>query len=141
MNLKKKRKNIGEIPTSSMSDIAFLLLVFFLSTTKFDVKKGLGIVLPAVSDQSTPTKKVKLKDENIVKVLINKAGEVQIQTYNNQEIIPMTQLEQKIKNMITENPDIVISLKTDRKAKYQYMVMALDKLQASGAEKISLSTN
>ena len=132
---------MGEIPTSSMSDIAFLLLVFFLSTTKFDVKKGLGIVLPAVSDDSQPTQKVKLKDENIAKVLINRAGEVKVQTYNSEEVIPMKQLEKKIKQLITDNPALVVSLKTDRKAKYQYMVMALDRLQAAGAEKISLSTN
>lgn len=141
MNFKKKRKNTGEIPTSSMSDIAFLLLVFFLSTTKFDVKKGLGIVLPAVSDQSENTQKVKLKDENIAKVLINKAGEIKIVTYNSEEVVPMKQIEAKIKEMIADNPALVISLKTDRKAKYQYMVMALDRLQAAGAEKISLSTN
>lgn len=141
MNFKKKRKNAGEIPTSSMSDIAFLLLVFFLSTTKFDVKKGLGIVLPAVADQSESTKKVKLKDENIAKVLINKAGEIKIVTYNSEEVVPMKQIEAKIKEMIKDNPALVISLKTDRKAKYQYMVMALDRLQAAGAEKISLSTN
>jgi len=134
---------MGEIPTSSMSDIAFLLLVFFLSTTKFDVKKGLGIVLPAVADESKPeqVKKVKLKDENVAKVLINKAGEIQLKTHDSEEIIPMKQLESKIKNLLKENPALVVSLKTDRKAKYQYMVMALDRLQAAGAEKISLSTN
>jgi biopolymer transport protein ExbD len=47
--LRRKRRDMGGIPTSSMSDVAFLLLVFFLSTTKFDVKKGLGINLPAAS--------------------------------------------------------------------------------------------
>jgi len=100
--LRRKRKDLGGIPTSSMSDVAFLLLIFFLSTTKFDIKKGLGIVLPAASDNTT--KKVRLKNENLTKIM-------------------------------------VISLKTDRKSKYHYMVEVLDKLQASGAEKISLSTN
>ena len=36
----------GEIPTSSMADIAFLLLIFFLVTTTIDIDKGLGLVLP-----------------------------------------------------------------------------------------------
>ena len=58
--LSRKRKDLGGIPTASMSDVAFLLLVFFLSTTKFDIKKGLGLVLPPASEKAD--KRVKLKD-------------------------------------------------------------------------------
>jgi len=36
-----------------MSDIAFLLIVFFMSTTKFDVKEGIRIVLPQAADESS----------------------------------------------------------------------------------------
>lgn len=140
MELRRKRKNTGGIPTASMSDVAFLLLVFFLSTTKFDIKKGLGLVLPPTSE-SADVQKVKLKDENITKVLINREGQILLQTYNSEEAIQMNQLQDKIKNIVIDNPDMVISLKTDRRAKYEYMVMALDRLQAAGAEKISLSTN
>jgi len=139
MELRRKRKSLASIPTASMSDIAFLLLVFFLSTTKFDIKKGLGLVLPPASEQAD--KKVRLKDENITKVLINKEGKILLKTFGNEELIQMNQLQAKIKNLVSNNPDMVVSLKTDRKAKYQYMVMALDRLQAAGAEKISLSTN
>ncbi len=72
MKLGRKRKNLGGIPTTSTSDISFLLLVFFLSTTTFDIKKGLGLVLPPASD---PTQqKAKIKDENLTKVWINKDG-------------------------------------------------------------------
>lgn len=139
MNLHRKRKNLGGIPTASMSDVAFLLLVFFLSTTKFDIKKGLGLVLPPASEQAD--KRVRLKDENITKVLIDKDGRILLRTFESEELIQITQLEGKIKQLITGNPDMVISLQTDRRAKYQYMVLALDRLQAAGAEKISLSTN
>ncbi len=136
---RRKRKDMGGIPTASMSDVAFLLLVFFLSTTKFDIKKGLGIVLPAAAQADM--KKVKLKDENLTKVWIDKEGQVTVISGGVDEQVPMNQLENKIKRLVTQNPDMVISLKTDRKSKYQFMVMALDKIQAAGAEKISLSTN
>ena len=139
MNLRRKRKNLGGIPTASMSDVAFLLLVFFLSTTKFDIKKGLGLVLPPASELAK--EKVKLKEENITKILINKEGQILLKTVDSEELIQMNQLESKIRKIVSGNPDMVISLKTDRKSKYEYMVMALDRLQAAGAEKISLSTN
>ena len=137
--LRRKRKDLGGIPTASMSDVAFLLLVFFLSTTKFDIKKGLGIVLPAVSDGTT--KKVKLKDDNLSKIWIDKDGIITLKSGGNEQVVPMNKLQQTIHQIVTNNPDMVISLKTDRKSKYHYMVEVLDKLQASGAEKISLSTN
>ncbi len=139
MKFSRKRKELNGIPTSSMSDVAFLLLVFFLSTTKFDIKKGLGIVLPPASSQGD--KKVKLKDENITKVLINKEGEVLLKTKDSEELIAMNKLKARIKSIVRNNPDMVISLKTDRQSQYKYMVQALDQLQAAGAEKISLSTN
>ncbi|HHE38051.1 MAG TPA: biopolymer transporter ExbD, partial [Candidatus Cloacimonetes bacterium] len=139
--VRRKRKNLGGIPTASMSDVAFLLLVFFLSTTKFDLKKGLGINLPAASELAD--KKVRLKDENITKISIDKDGIVRYKTSNMPEAeeISMNNIQSVVKGIVTSNPDMVISLKTDRKSKYKYMVQVLDKLQAAGAEKISLSTN
>lgn len=137
--LRRKRKDMGGIPTASMSDVAFLLLVFFLSTTKFDIKKGLGINLPAASTGEKTI--VKLDPKNVTKVWIDAEGVITLKTYDSEEQISINQLEGKIKKIISGNSEMVISLKTDRKSKYQNMVVALDKLQAAGAEKISLSTN
>ncbi len=54
---KGRRFKGGEIPTASMADIAFLLLIFFLVTTTIDMDKGLGIVLPAEGEQVEVSKK------------------------------------------------------------------------------------
>ncbi|MCD4819825.1 MAG: biopolymer transporter ExbD [Candidatus Cloacimonetes bacterium] len=137
MKLGRKRKNMGGIPTASMSDVAFLLLIFFLTTTKFDIKKGLGLVLPPASQQSESTKKVKIDDKNITKIQISNEGLVMV----NKEQIPIAELESMIRKIVKSNADMVISLKSDRMSAYENMVIVLDKLQAAGAEKISLSTN
>jgi len=47
---KKKDKKDVEIPSASLSDIVFLLLIFFLVTTSIDTEKGLDLVLPDVGD-------------------------------------------------------------------------------------------
>ena len=49
--LNRKQRVSDEIPTASMADIAFLLLVFFLTTTVFNEEKGLPIVLPEQSEE------------------------------------------------------------------------------------------
>jgi biopolymer transport protein ExbD len=54
---KKSRFKGGAIPTSSMADIAFLLLIFFLVTTTIDMDKGLGMVLPAEGEEIEINKK------------------------------------------------------------------------------------
>ena len=48
----KKSKVSSEVPTSSMADIAFLLLIFFLVTTTFPKDKGLAIVLPEQGEET-----------------------------------------------------------------------------------------
>ena len=52
-----------EINSSSMSDIAFLLLVFFLVTTTISLDKGISLILPAEGNEMEVNKK------NIVKFM------------------------------------------------------------------------
>jgi len=131
----KKKRNLSGIPTGSTSDMAFLLLIFFLSTTKFDMKYGMGIVLPAPTSESTV--KVKLKDENMTKILVNKDGQIMV----NESTIPFEGLKDHVKSLIKNNKDMVFLLKTDRQSNYANMMRVLDQLRLAGAEKINLSTN
>jgi biopolymer transport protein ExbD len=133
---RKPRKEV-EIPQASLSDISFLLLVFFLSTTTFDIKKGLGIMLPALADESQDIIKVKLKDENLAKIEISAEGKIALDG----EIFTILDLETTIAERVRNNPDLVVSLKTNRKSNYKNMIEVLDHLRLAGAEKISLSTN
>jgi len=132
--IKKKQRDMGGIPTSSMSDIAFLLLIFFLTTTVFDIKKGLGMTLPPHSENTDV--KQRLKDENILRVWINKQGLVFIDGVRFQVPEIRAEIEKRIKG----RPELVISLKTHREARYELMVKVLEQLQLADAEKISLST-
>ena len=67
---RERRFKGGEIPTSSMADIAFLLLIFFLVTTTIDMDKGLGMVLPAEGEE------LEINKKNILNCLINSSGKV-----------------------------------------------------------------
>ena len=52
MLIGKKREKSVEIPNASLSDIVFLLLIFFLVTTSIDSEKGLDLVLPPPNEET-----------------------------------------------------------------------------------------
>jgi len=135
MNFRKRKRVTSGIPTSSMADVAFLLLVFFLTTTTFDIKQGIGLVLPPLPEEGA--ERVRVRDENIARVMINREGIVAL----DDEVISYADLESRVRTMVADNPDLVVSLRTDRLSRYHFMIDALDRLQAAGAERISLSTN
>jgi len=138
MKVSRKRKGQSEIPTASTSDIAFLLIIFFMATTKFDVKEGLSLVLPPAAKEGAVV--VKLTEKDMTKIIITSTGEIMWNSAN-LGFFEQSVMDSRIKNALTQNPLMIFSIKTDRGAKYNEMIRVLDRLKASGAEKISLSTN
>jgi len=130
-----RRKKSPQIPNASMSDIAFLLIIFFMSTTKFDVKEGISLVLPPAAKKDAVVLKLETKD--MTKIMIGANGDLM---WNGAPVV-LNQLEGKIKEAMQVNPQMIFSIKTDRGSRYNDMIAVLDRLKVSGAEKISLSTN
>ena len=69
-------KKTPEINSSSQADIAFLLLCFFLMTTSMDVDYGITRRLPPPVEQNDDD--VKVKERNVMNVLINKNNKLMI---------------------------------------------------------------
>ena len=139
MKVSRKRKGTGGIPTASTADIAFLLIIFFMATTKFDVKEGLSLVLPPAAQPDS--QHVKFSKKDMTRIAINSTGEIVINDDNNIGLYNQLVLDKMIKGFLNENPKMIFSIKTDRGAKYNEMIRVLDRLKSAGAEKISLSTN
>jgi len=129
MVVEKKKERSSEIPTSSLADIAFLLLIFFLVTTTIDVDKGIGLVLPPQGEAKEISKK------NIANLLINEEGKVML----DDQITDIPMLKNIIKEKITQNPNLIISVKTDENTKYRYYIQVLDQLKQANAKKISIA--
>lgn len=129
MLIDKRKREPAEIPTSSLADIAFLLLVFFLVTTTIDMDKGLTLVLPA------PGEEKEIPKENISNLLINAAGMVMM------DEVPLTisEIRNIAKRKMAENPNLIFSVKTDRETKYQDFVSVLDQLKMANATRISIA--
>lgn len=131
----KKKRTLEEISASSMSDIAFLLLVFFMVTAVFFVKEGLNIQLPRKN--SNPTLILR---ENIYEILI--AGDLvkmKNKSIGTKEYRNLIDFRQEL-NLI-EIPDIenkVALIKTTGETKYGNMLDALSAVQIRGFKQISV---
>lgn len=130
--LKKKKKREVEIPTSSMADIAFLLLIFFLVTTTIDVDTGIGMTLPPKPDidQQPPP----VADRNLLALLVNENGDILLEG----EPTNLNSIRSTVTRHVTnngadpnysDNPDkAVVSLKFTRRTPYNSYIDVLDEV-------------
>jgi len=121
---RKKKKPEAEIPTSSMADISFLLLLFFLVTTTIDVDTGINIVLPPWIENA---EQINVKSENIAAILVNEVGDVLL----DEKIIGVPQIKPEIIQRIKSNPKLIVSVKTVRDTPYKIYIDVMDQLKMS----------
>jgi len=129
MLVEKKKVKAAEIPTSSLADIAFLLLIFFLVTTTIDVDKGIGLVLPPKGET------IEIKKTNITNLLVNAEGKVMI----GDEVVDIIMIKSIIQSKLAQNPKLIVSVKTDANTKYRYYIQVLDQLKQARATRISIA--
>ncbi|NOQ97888.1 MAG: biopolymer transporter ExbD [Calditrichae bacterium] len=131
MAIKRNRERMEpDIPSASLPDIVFQLLIFFLVTTTIDVDKGLDLILPPPGQDV-----IEIREKNIANVLINDAGQILI----DQEIISAEEVDNIVRDKLLDNPNLIISLKTSRKTKYEIYIKVLDQLKRAGATRISIA--
>ncbi len=126
---RKRRFKGGNIPTSSMADIAFLLLIFFLVTTTIDMDKGLGMVLPAEGEEMEISKK------NILNCLINSTGNVLL----GGDGIEIRDLSKAVRQKLVENDKLIISVKAHKSTSYHDYIAVIDQLKRANATRISIA--
>lgn len=94
-----KKKKVPEINASSMADISFLLLIFFLVTTTMDTDSGITRRLPPPIEN--PDMDVKVKERNILNVMINKYDKLMV----NGKPADISTLKDLTKDFITPRPN------------------------------------
>ncbi len=130
LSLRRRTRGSSEpnIPTASTGDIAFLILIFFMSTSIFSREKGLKIVLPEKGAET------KIKAENILTVAVNQTGQVLI----GDRIVNVPDVHTLVREELDKNPELAVALRVSRSAPYQIMVEVFDQLKIAKAERISL---
>lgn len=134
MLAKKRNRGGGEIPTASLPDIVFMLLLFFLVTTTIDMDKGLGLVLPEKDGGE-----VKVNPKNITNILVNASGKIALSHEGEIRIIDVRELKGIARQLLASNDKMIFSVKTDSRTQYKVYVDVLDQLKQADATRISIA--
>ena len=138
MIIKKKRREEAEVPGSSLADIAFLLLIFFLLVTTIDVDTGIGMVLPPKPEENVEPPPV--KERNMLKILVNAEGLVLM----DEQPTAISEVKKKVKEFVDNHgkdpnlsvsPDkAIVSIKTQRQTPYSIYIDMLDEVMGAYEE-------
>jgi biopolymer transport protein ExbD len=120
------------IPTSSLADIAFLLLIFFMVTTVFRKEKKRQIDWVGAE----ATKKIDEKRKNVLHIWVERNGDV----YINDRITPYDDISEIVRPIYAENREIVVALRGDRDVPYFQINTITEELQAAGAVRVTFAT-
>lgn len=129
---KKKSRASGEIPTSSLADMAFLLLIFFMVTTVFRKEKKHQIDWP----KAEATKKIDEKRKNILHLWVTQDGNI----YINDRNVPPDKVADVIRPIYSGNRELVVAIRGDRDVPYRLINEITKQLQAAGAVRVTFAT-
>jgi biopolymer transport protein ExbD len=129
----KRKSSVGSvIPTSSMADIAFLLLIFFMVTTVFKIYHGLDVLLP----RAEATQKIETK-KHLCHIWVNTRGEVSIDDM----LVKVPMVYPVVLEKLRDNPRIIISLKADKSAQFGVLSDVMEELKRAQALRVNFATD
>ena len=128
-----RKSSVGSvIPTSSMADIAFLLLIFFMVTTVFKIYHGLDVLLP----RAEATQKIETK-KHLCHIWVNTRGEVSVDDM----IVQVPMVYPVVLEKMRDNPRIIVSMKADQNARYGVLSNVMEELKRAQALRVNFATD
>lgn len=122
-----------EIPSSSLADIAFLLLIFFMVTTVFRTDKDRPIDWAAAQ----ATEKIDEKKKNILNIWVEQNGDV----YINDRLQPMEEVSNVVGPLYAASDRrLVISIRADREVPYRFIDAVQKELVEAGVVRVVFAT-
>ena len=126
---RKKELYQVKIPLTSLIDIVFLLLIYFLLTTNFMVDEGIKIKLPQAKASASQT-------EEEITVFVDREG----RTFLSNQEISLGDLFKKLSEMIGVQEDKLVVVRADRAVILNKAVKVMDVAKAAGAGRLCLAT-
>ena len=129
LTFKKRERYTIQAPLTSLIDIVFMLLIYFLLTTNFMVDEGIKVKLPQ-AQASAP------QVQREITIYVDESG----QAYLMDQPVALDQLFTRLKKMIGGESDRLVVVKSDRRVILNKAVKVMDIAKAAGAGRLCLAT-
>jgi biopolymer transport protein ExbD len=129
MQFKTRQKRKVLINITSLIDVLFLLLIFFMVSSTFLEQPGIKLELPHAESA------VVVEQKDYV-LFVDKQGKMFL---NDKEVV-MTDLEAKMKDALPEMKDSALVLKADQDVSHGIVVKIMDIVKKSGVKKLIIGT-
>ncbi len=129
MKFERNKKPLSSFSLSSLTDIVFLLLIFFLLTSQFVVQTGVKVKLPSskLNEQSIPTKMI---------VSLTEEGKV----YIGSEETNLDELSIKIDGLKETLNESNLIIRADKTVNIDLVIQVIDAAKAVGVDKFTIET-
>ncbi len=131
MQFSRKSKAKAEIPTASLPDIIFMLLIFFMVATVFKEFRGLPIQIPSAKK----TEKLESK-RNVTYVWVGRQGQISI----DDKIVMIEDVSPILADKFSQNRRLIVSLKIDKEVKMGVVSDLHEKLRDAYTLRINYAT-
>lgn len=129
MKFETSRKPLSVFSLSSLTDIVFLLLVFFLLTSQFVIQTGVKVKLPAskLNEQSLPTKLIVsiTEDQNI---------------YVGDEMTDIGSVAIKLDKLRASVANNNLVIRADKTVDIDLVIQVIDAAKAAGIDRFTIET-
>ncbi len=129
MQFKSESKLLAMFSYASLTDIVFLLLIFFLLSSSFVIQPGIKVQLPRAETGEPQT-------ERQVIITITEGNEL---FFNNEKIV-LADLGGRLLPMMEQDPDNVVIIQADRTVSLQNTIEIIDIAKAVGATRFNIAT-
>lgn len=131
MQFSKKSKATASIPTASLPDIIFMLLIFFMVVTVFKEFRGLPVLTPA----ARTTEKLESK-RNVAYLWADKRGRLSV----DDKIINLEEVDEVMAEKFAQNRRLIVSLKIDRDVEMGLVTDIQERLRDAYTLRVSYAT-
>ena len=129
MRFRKFKEEEPGLGIAPLIDIVFLLLIFFVLTSHFNVASGVPIRLPKVAEKAYDS------NEQKIILVIDSRG----RTYLKGELIDMKNLGPKLKDLVKKAGIVHLLLEADKDVKHGKVVQVMDLAKRAGVASIIIA--
>ncbi|MEO0279951.1 MAG: biopolymer transporter ExbD [candidate division WOR-3 bacterium] len=133
MKIERIERPRAVIPTASMADIAFLLIIFFMLTTVFRKEKGLKTLQFPQAEQ---TQRIK-KHKHLSYVWISNRGDIFVHDLPTDTSF----IKREFQQLVFEDPQLLTMIMADKRVEYRYVNMVIEALRSAKALRVSFRTD